>query len=211
VDDKVWLALAETLSARLCHDLISPVGAIANGVEILEEESEFAEDAIRLIADSTRSANRRLRFYREAYGSRGGGESRARAAAIDFFQDGKITCAWPEAVSIPSHDLEKLACNLLLLASETLPRGGRIGLSAAPPEYLLRVTASGTGATAKAVTLLLRETNITVDELTPRSVQTIFTRLLAARSALVIDTEEDEEKEISLTIRPVKHPPGGLS
>jgi histidine phosphotransferase ChpT len=57
------LRVAELLAARLCHDLIGPVAAVANGAELLaDDDPEFARDAIALVGGSARKANRRLQF-----------------------------------------------------------------------------------------------------------------------------------------------------
>src|SRR5712691_824923 len=67
------LRVVELLAARLCHDLIGPISAISNGVELLaDEEPEFARDAVALVGDSARKASGRLQFYRFAYGFSGG-------------------------------------------------------------------------------------------------------------------------------------------
>src|SRR5918912_397481 len=64
----------ELLAARLCHDLISPVAAIANGAELLgEDDPEFARKAAALVGTSAREANARLQFFRFAYGFGGSG------------------------------------------------------------------------------------------------------------------------------------------
>src|SRR3977135_3090078 len=69
----VDLRVVELLAARLCHDLIGPVAAIGNGAELLaDEEPDFLQDAIALVGESARKANRRLQFYRFAYGFSGG-------------------------------------------------------------------------------------------------------------------------------------------
>ncbi|HTH96615.1 MAG TPA: hypothetical protein VL574_04310, partial [Stellaceae bacterium] len=61
--------VAEVLVARLCHELINPLGAVVNGIEILEDDPSFAPDAAQLIAASARQASARLQFYRLAYGA----------------------------------------------------------------------------------------------------------------------------------------------
>jgi len=67
------LRLLELLAARLCHELIGPVAAIGNGVELLaEEDPDFVREAVALVEESARKANRRLQFYRFAYGCSGG-------------------------------------------------------------------------------------------------------------------------------------------
>src|SRR3954467_11382201 len=70
------LRVLELLAARLCHELISPIGAIANGVELLgEDDPEFVRDATALIGQSAKKAGQRLQFYRFAYGSSATGDT----------------------------------------------------------------------------------------------------------------------------------------
>ena len=70
----IELRVIELLAARLCHDLIGPVSAIGNGVELLaDDDPEFAKEAALLIADAVKKASRRLQFHRFALGHSGGG------------------------------------------------------------------------------------------------------------------------------------------
>jgi histidine phosphotransferase ChpT len=93
------IRVAELLCSRLCHELVSPVGAINNGVELIEEMGEdMAEEAIALISHSAGQAARRLRLLRLAYGAAGGegavGFADAQQAATAYFADGKISLDW---------------------------------------------------------------------------------------------------------------------
>ena len=103
----------ELLCSRLCHDLVSPVGAINNGVELMEElEGDMAGEAVGLVAESGRKAAARLRCFRLTYGAAGGQEGvpleDGRQAAIDYLVGSKIALAWPPAgsgvVSDPTAD-----------------------------------------------------------------------------------------------------------
>jgi histidine phosphotransferase ChpT len=187
--------IAELLTARLCHELVSPVGAIANGIEILEDEPDFAGDAVSLIGLSARNAARRLQFYRIAYGSTSPlADALFSAALTDFFTESKIAFEWRIA-ALP-HGAGKLACNLVLLAAEALPRGGRITLEAA--EGGIAVTAVGEAVRlAEPVSLLLREP-ITSDLLSPRTVQAAFTASLAARLKWKIAIDNSAGNELRL-------------
>src|SRR5712691_4549011 len=127
------LRVIELLSARLCHDLIGPVAAISNGAELLaDEEPEFVRDAVALVGDSARKASRRLQFYRFAYGFSGGGLAGLMPyqLAAEFFEDTAIECDYRAAVRALPLEQQKLACLMLALAGEGLPRGGRLALSA---------------------------------------------------------------------------------
>jgi histidine phosphotransferase ChpT len=122
----------ELLASRLCHDLISPVGAINNGIELMgEEDPEFAKDATAIVAQSAKRAGYRLQFYRFAYGAggSGGGAPAPKELIAGILEGGKVACDWPAALDALPVEWQKLACNLTLLAAEALPRGGKVTLS----------------------------------------------------------------------------------
>src|SRR6185437_7283895 len=117
-----------------CHELVSPTSAIANGVELLgEDDPEFVQQAVALIGDSARKAGRRLQFYRFAYGTLSGGGTAGpppRELVAGLLDGSKVSCAWSaEALAAPI-EWQKLACNLLVLAVEALPRGGAVEIEA---------------------------------------------------------------------------------
>lgn len=126
------LRVLELLCARFCHEMVSPVGAISNGVELLgEDDPDFVRDAIALIGQSARTASRRLQFYRFAYGTTTSGATvPARELLIGLLEGGKVSADWADAVSKMSTDWQRLACNLAVIGAETLPRGGKIAVRA---------------------------------------------------------------------------------
>lgn len=129
------LDLAALLCSRVCHDVISPVGAIVNGLEVLEDEKDeamrgFAQD---LIKKSAKQASARLQFARLAFGAAG-----SAGAAIDtgdaenvargFIGDERTQLSWDmPRVLLPKNQV-KLLLNLLVIASATIPRGGTIAV-----------------------------------------------------------------------------------
>ena len=129
----IELRVLELLCARFCHELVSPVGAIGNGVELLDEDDpEFVRQAIGLIGQSARTASRRLQFYRFAYGTAPTASNvTPRELLLGFLDGGKVTADWEPAVSSLSSEWQRLACNLGVVAAETLPRGGLIALRSA--------------------------------------------------------------------------------
>jgi histidine phosphotransferase ChpT len=137
------LELAALISSRICHDVISPVGAIANGLEILDEEHDQAmrEQAMALIRKSTHQASAKLQFARLAYGAAGsaGAEIDLRDAervARDFVQGGgKHTLSWSGGPATLPKDKVKLLLNLVALAVTALPRGGTIAVTVASPGF----------------------------------------------------------------------------
>jgi len=184
-DTTIDLRIAELLSARLCHELVSPIGAINNGVELLEDDPDFAADAAGLIGQSAVQASRRLQFYRVAYGSTAPlGAEIGRKAAQDLFADGKITCDWPESLA-PEVGV-KLVCNLLLVAAEALPRGGRLVLAAGAP---ILIRAEGEGARLPPHLPAALGWPLVPDRVDARSVQAAFTAALAHRAGLAVTIE----------------------
>jgi len=127
--------LIELLMSRVCHDLISPVGAVVNGVELIEESgTAVADGAMVLIAKSARLASRRLQFFRMAYGAAGAGSDRslgdARQLAGDFLADGKVALEWSDEgagrTARAGAGGIKLLLNMVAVGAESLPRGGKL-------------------------------------------------------------------------------------
>jgi len=125
---------ASLLCSRLCHDLLSPVGALNNGLELLTDETdeEMRARVFQLLSESARASANKLKFFRLAFGGAGGfGEhvdSREAKAAIEgLLIDNKRTTFnwWVEAESLPKTAL-KVMLNLTLIASEALVRGGTL-------------------------------------------------------------------------------------
>src|SRR6202051_2113506 len=125
------LDLAALLCSRVCHDLISPVGAIVNGLEVLEEskDEETKTFALDLIKKSAQQASARLQFCRLAFGAAGSAGAAidlgaAQGVARGFLEDGKTRLEWNLPRELLPKNRVKLLLNLLLLAGQTIPRGG---------------------------------------------------------------------------------------
>jgi histidine phosphotransferase ChpT len=186
----IELRVVELLAARLCHDLISPVSAVANGVELLEDEDGgFAADALALVGDSSRKAGRRLQFYRFAYGFSGGGLAgpSPHALAGEFFADGPIVLDYGADVRSLALDEQKLACAMLACAGDALPRGGRLALSAGAAGPEISGSGNSAGFSPEAVAALAL--TVSVAALTTRTVGAYFAALLAdARNRCLVLT-----------------------
>ena len=129
---------AALLCSRLCHDLLSPVGALNNGIELLEDEQDESMRAqcMELLADSARTTAAKLKFFRLACGAAGGYadvvESSEARAAIDGLTGGnrRIDIGWMvEAATLPKPAI-KVLLNLVLMANDVLIRGGRMDIGA---------------------------------------------------------------------------------
>ena len=190
------LRITELLSSRLCHELASPVGAINNGIEMIEEFDEsMLPDALPLIGSSAKMVSARLSFYRMAYGA-AGTQSIASfadlvALADDYFADGRTALTWPETVPDLENGWGKLLLNLLPLAADTLPRGGTLKVSVAgdASSLVMRVDAEGEGARLSDECRAAMAPEASLDDLTPRSVHAYFVARLARRLSLGIDIE----------------------
>jgi histidine phosphotransferase ChpT len=132
------LDFAALLVSRVCHDLVSPVGAVVNGLEVLEEETDntMRADALRLVAASAEQAAARLQFARIAFGAAGSAGAEldltevARVVA-GLLRGGKVELVWrAHPVNWPK-DWAKLVMNAALIAADCLMRGGRVVVEAA--------------------------------------------------------------------------------
>src|SRR5690242_20258111 len=130
--------LASLLCSRLCHDLMSPVGALNNGIELLADETdpEMREKCLELLADSARATANKLKFFRLAFGAAGGfGEevdTREAEVAVEglFGAERRIELGWMVNEAKLPKDAVKLLLNLSMLAGDALVRGGRLDVGA---------------------------------------------------------------------------------
>ena len=127
---------ASLLCSRLCHDLLSPVGALNNGLELLADETDPAmrQRCLDLLADSARTSANKLKFFRLAFGAAGGfGEQvdarECRSALEGLFAGArKVELGWMvEAETLPK-PAAKVLLNLGMIAGDALVRGGRLDI-----------------------------------------------------------------------------------
>ncbi len=128
--------IASLFCSRLCHDLLSPVGAIGNGLELLAEEDDPAMRArcLELIAESTRAATEKLKYYRLAFGAAGSfGDTMDSAEllrAIEGIAGGKLEIAWAVEQRMLARRAAKVLLNLAIIGVDALPRGGTLTIAA---------------------------------------------------------------------------------
>lgn len=129
--DPETVDLSDLLGSRICHDLISPLGAIANGIELLTLSGQADSPEVGLIAESVEAANAKIRFFRIAFGhadrhaTLGGGEIREILAALA--RSGRNRYTWIPDGPIPRPEV-KLAFLLVLCAETALTRGGTVSV-----------------------------------------------------------------------------------
>jgi len=174
----VDLRVLELLSSRLCHELISPVGAVNNGIELMDEDDpDFVKEAMQLIGNSAKTAGRRLDFYRFAYGS--GRAGTGRDVMMGLLEGGKARCTWDDAVNALAVEWQRVACNMVLLATEALPRGGTIHVLATAGKPGVVVKGAGDSVNITAELRAVLDGTAGVADLTARTVHAYYTAKIA--------------------------------
>jgi histidine phosphotransferase ChpT len=203
------LDLAALLCSRVCHDLISPTGAIVNGLEVLEEKQSDEETknfALDLIKKSAKTASARLQFCRLAFGAAGSVSAQidlgdAEGMARAFIEDDKTKLAWNLPRALLPKNRVKLLLNMLIIAGQTIPRGGTLTVDPVGEGEAMgfRVTAAGLNARIpQAVPGLLEGTseNGSVDA---HAIQPFYTGLLARACGLKVDLKSEGESIVVAT------------
>ena len=186
------LELAALLCSRVCHDLISPVGAIVNGLEVLDDDPkpEDREFALDLIRKSAKTASARLQFCRLAFGAAGSAGAQidlgdAQNMARGHLEDNKTKITWNLPRVLLAKNRVKLLLNMMVIAQQTIPRGGTITVDPIGEGDALsfRVAANGLNARMpQNIAHLLSSTEPAgVDA---HAVQPYYTRLLAQSCGL---------------------------
>ncbi|MEQ8604452.1 MAG: histidine phosphotransferase family protein [Marivibrio sp.] len=197
------LRISELVAARFAHELVGAAGAIANGLELMEELGEDAgPDAAQLVNRSAGNLKARLQFYRMAYGRAGresAGLPELRALTVGFFDhvDG-VTLDWPMAPVVPT--LEggegKLILNLAALAADALPRGGTVRIALDDERFEAR--ASGQDARLRDDLAAALTAEAAAEELSPRTVHAHLTAVLAADAGRRLTLERLDENALAL-------------
>jgi histidine phosphotransferase ChpT len=197
--------VVELLFARLCHDLVGPVTAINNGVELVTEfGDEMQGEALGLIGDSAGKTAGLLQLFRVAFGSargRGGegvGFAELRDHAIQALGSDRLAIDWPDHGAAGCADAApraaaKLLLNMVILAVEVLPGSGRVDVAVAYPDpgrFEIRAGKEGFVLAEDFLSVLNGRT--AVEDLTPRTVQAYLTRSLAGAfgSGLVVEAAD---------------------
>jgi histidine phosphotransferase ChpT len=165
------LRVCQLLTSRLCHDLSGPIAAISNGAELLgDDDPDFAREAAGLIAESGRTAAKRLQLFRFVYGFNQGALAGPPPHALvgEYFAGTAIACDYPAAARDWLLERQRLAGNLLIVAGDALPRGGQLSLKAEADGVLVEGSGDGGGPSAEACAALNPATP--VDVLTSRTV-----------------------------------------
>jgi histidine phosphotransferase ChpT len=192
--------LAALLCSRVCHDIISPVGAINNGLELLDEGGAD-EDAMRLIRQSAVNASARLQFARIAFGAAGSAGMQidtgdAEAVARGFIANEKPDLEWRGVRVLLPKNKVKLLLNLLLVANGGIPRGGKLAVDVEMDDDVphFTLTANGPMVRVPAKFLELHSTGRLEEPIDAHSVQPYYTLLLAREAGMTITIHANAEE-----------------
>ena len=138
MNDSNSVDLAALLCSRLCHDLLSPVGAMSNGLELLADETDPAmrKQCMELLEQSAKTSTDKLKFFRLAFGAAGGfgemvevAEPKAAVEAL-VASNKRVEVKWAmDAAKLPKEAV-KVLLNLAHIALDALVRGGTLDIGA---------------------------------------------------------------------------------
>lgn len=125
------------LVSRVCHDLVGPLGAVVNGLEVMEDERDAAmrADALKIVSSSALQALARLQFLRIAFGAAGSAGAELDIGEVGrlvagLLEGGKIQLDWQAPHVNWPKNWAKLLMNAALLGADCLPRGGQLTVTA---------------------------------------------------------------------------------
>jgi histidine phosphotransferase ChpT len=203
------LDLAALLCSRVCHDLISPAGAIVNGLEVLEEKDSDDETktfALDLIKRSARTASARLQFCRLAFGAAGSANAQidlgnAQAMARGFIEDDKTKLTWNLPHALLPKNRVKLLLNMLIIAGQTIPRGGTLTVDPVGEGETMgfRISASGLNARIPHAEPALLEGISENGSIDAHAVQPFYAGLLARACGLKVNLTAEGDAIIVAT------------
>jgi histidine phosphotransferase ChpT len=200
------LDLAALLCSRVCHDLISPVGAIMNGIEVMEDDNdeETKTFALDLIKKSARTASAKLQFCRLAFGAAGSAGAQidtgdAEKVARGVLDDEKTKIIWNlPRVLLPKNRV-KLLLNMLLIATHAIPRGGSLTVDPIGEAEAMgfKVSASGINARVpQAMPNLLNGQTANGHAVDAHAIQPFYAGMLARDCGLDIAVASEGETVI---------------
>lgn len=204
------LDLAALITSKVCHDVISPVGAINNGLEVLEDEQDedMRKIAMELVKKSARQASAKLQFCRLAFGAAGSAGAEidtgdAESVARGFIEGEKVSMTWEGPRVLLPKNRVKLILNLMMIAANAIPRGGRISFNLQNNETgpIFTIEAQGINARIPPAVLNLldgqRETPID-----SHTIQPYYAGLIAKAAGMKLQTEEVDIDKIRITAQP---------
>lgn len=206
-------SLAALLCARICHDLISPVGALGTAIEILDDEdnTEMHGDAMALVRNSSKQANAKLKFLRIALGAGGSapgviGTQEIKSLVNDMYGEGKAALHWDIDTDGIDKNSTRILLNLTMLAVQAVPRGGDITIAVTDSETRtdLKLTAIGPKSRLDPATDRTLSGKAPEDGFDGRTIQPFYTGMLLRELNGSIKTSIEDETVTFLATIPLK-------
>lgn len=212
---QIDVRVLELMASKLCHDLISPVSAINNGVELIEDiGGSVVDEAMKLIGDSAGQAARRLKLFRVAYGRAGSEEGMGlrdvRQIAEQSLSAGKAALSWPDSLAFETLSAKrgflKVLLNMLVLSEEILAYGGKIEVGDLGASCAVTVSGRAAQLTPQIEDALMGRAK--VEDLTPRSIQAYVCGMFAQYFGIALDCDQSTPDKVvfSLSIRVANDP-----
>ena len=204
-DNKHTAAVLELLASRICHDIISPVGAINNGIELMQELGpDGLDDGLELVGYSAAQSAAKLSAFRLAYGT-GGRDPHIKPEDVQknfgelIRAEGKISQAWDPYGKLGPDPLPLGYCKMLMgtmmLAAESIPKGGYISVRPAGDNSSV-IIAEGEGAVVRDQVEDALNQNLSPDDLDPRLVHPYALSVIADSYDFKISLKSQSEGRI---------------
>lgn len=205
-------SVIELLASRICHDLVSPVGAINNGVEFMEEMGDDAEqrkEALGLIQHSASQASAKLMAFRIAYGS-GGRDPNVKPEDVQkaFSQlisaDGKISQTWDPFGNLGPKPLPYAFCKMLMagmmLAMECLTKGGYVSVRPGEGNQTLIIAESDNGVLLRDNVEAALKQEISAEDLDPRLVHPYAISVIAEHYGYTLRVRDKRDDKVTFAL-----------
>ena len=199
IDHSIPTRASEILISKICHDLVSPVGAVNNGIEFLADMgAEGLEDGLGLIQHSAKQASVRLQLFRMCYGA-GGSDSKVTGKMIyetfqNYIEGTKVSMEWDLMNAMPDFDppagYMKTLLNIMVMAHESMPKGGVVKVDTDGDTMVVM----GVGDTVKLKEGALEGVrgDLAIDDLTPKAIHGYITKAYAELFGFTLDTKLSE-------------------
>lgn len=198
--DTDTLRLAALVCSRLIHDVVGPAGAIANGLELMAEPA-MAEQALELTRTTSEQLNRRLAFYRRAWGT---GDKltwdEAYRISAGLLQGGRHELDWQVAEAADDAVAARLALNMLLCLMDATPLGARLTVTV---DSGPRVAAEGEVRNLGNLRDAVAQPMARVEAMSPRDAQPVLTARLAQAGGRRLALTQRDDEHVMLSIEPI--------
>jgi histidine phosphotransferase ChpT len=191
--------LTALVASRICHDMVEPMSAIIQGLEMIKGgDGKTDPDALSLLDHGVGKAWAKLEFFRFALaGAIAEGESEleeGRAVAMKLYSVLKPELVWSAPPVAMPRPAVRVIVNLLLIANECLPRGGKVEITAAKHGEGGEVVVAATGPRAKLKDATAAALRGEGEELTGHTIQPTLTGLLARQGGVELTARESEDR-----------------